>query len=598
MKTRNILLGMVAFLMLFATSCVNDQDSGLVAEGTSMVSFSVKTPQIASRSVNPLTLQYAVYAVTTGEDESKELNELEGLRVENGVIEGGTANVKLNLMAGKTYSIIFWAAAEDAPYEVDFVNKKVTVNYENSFCNSGNGDAFFAYHEFEVSETLTTDITLRRPVAQLNVGTSDLDEAMVLNYDASLTKVKVSKLYTTLDLLDGTVGDALENVTFAVQETVAKSGIVFPVEGFDNLAMNYVLVGEKTTVDVEFVYTCGGVEETRVIGSVPLQRNYKTNIYGQILTKQVTLNIDLEDYEGEEFNEDLSVAKISETKDFEDALEEKVECVKLVENITYSGTINNEVDVNLNKKEFNIGSGIKLTSSLAMGDGKCIFDNQKYIDVRLAQPEVEEEIRTLTFENVDFINNYRTKTSNNSGTERVKEVLKITADYVGNTKVNVIFKNCTFDNARIAFDAQSGGKDLYIDVTFENCTFNALTRTEKLIEVKNYVKGVVNINKCTFNVNLTASNTQLIACSNSSNTSVTINVSNTTLKANKAVAYTYNSELGETEVDNVKIDYYGVSNCYLWDSRQLPGGYSKILDKGGNSVSSDDGITVLLEKTN
>lgn len=306
---------MVAFLMMFATSCSNDLDSGMIATGeTSLVSFSVETPKIASRAYdNPLKLQYAVYVVAEGEEETEVLQELEGLRVNDAVIEGGSTSIKLNLVAGKTYKVIFWAAGENAPYAVDFENKQVVVSSESAFFNEASADAFFACHEFTVADDQTDaeSVTLVRPVAQLNIGTADLDVAADLGYDPEKTTVKVSKIYTTLNLLDGTV-DGEKEITFTAKSNTAESSIDFPVAGYDNLAMSYMLVGlDKKVVDIEFTYYLGEMQETRTIGSVPVQRNYKTNIYGSILTKEVDVNVNLEDFWGEE-NVDTNLPEIAE----------------------------------------------------------------------------------------------------------------------------------------------------------------------------------------------------------------------------------------------------------------------------------------------
>ena len=58
--------------------------------------------------------------------------------------------------------------------------------------------------------------------------------------------------------------------------------------------MNYLLVNsQKEVVDIEFGYTesDAAAAKTRTVGSVPVQRNYRTNIYGQLLTSDVDINV-------------------------------------------------------------------------------------------------------------------------------------------------------------------------------------------------------------------------------------------------------------------------------------------------------------------
>jgi hypothetical protein len=46
-------------------------------------------------------------------------------------------------------------------------------------------------------------------------------------------------------------------------------------------------------IDIEFGYTDSNAAaaKTRIVGSVPVQRNYRTNVYGQLLTSQVGFNV-------------------------------------------------------------------------------------------------------------------------------------------------------------------------------------------------------------------------------------------------------------------------------------------------------------------
>lgn len=64
----------------------------------------------------------------------------------------------------------------------------------------------------EVTEPKT--IELRRPFAQLNFATSDLEAAKKAGFEFGGSRVKVSNVYTKLNLLNGTASDGQE-VTFA-----------------------------------------------------------------------------------------------------------------------------------------------------------------------------------------------------------------------------------------------------------------------------------------------------------------------------------------------------------------------------------------------
>ena len=114
---KKLLFGMMAALTL-AASCQNDFDYVPNGEETAQVTFNVGTPEIATRAFSDgataRVLQYAVY--------DAEGNELTDLTVTDAEIHGSTT-VNLQLTTGNTYSVIFWAAAENAPLHRGFRRK-------------------------------------------------------------------------------------------------------------------------------------------------------------------------------------------------------------------------------------------------------------------------------------------------------------------------------------------------------------------------------------------------------------------------------------------------------------------------------------------
>ena len=285
---KKILLGLSAFAMLFATSCQNNQGFDTTVGETSTVTFAVETPEIATRAYSDGTtatvLQYAVYDAAG--------NELTDLTVTDATING-TTTVNLQLTTGNTYSVIFWAAAEGAPYTVDFAAKTMTVDYTNATSNDEARDAFYKYHTFTVTGAQTETIELKRPFAQLNIGTADYAASTSAGYTPVNSAVTVKSIYNTLNLWDGEVSGETE-VTYDYA-AIAKNE-AFPVAGYEYLAMNYLLVAaDKALVDVEFAYTetDATAAKTRTVGSVPVQRNYRTNIYGNLLTSDVDINVEI-----------------------------------------------------------------------------------------------------------------------------------------------------------------------------------------------------------------------------------------------------------------------------------------------------------------
>ena len=343
--TKKLMFAMMAATMVFATSCENDLDIASASK-TSTVSFKIDAPEIASRAysdgLSATVLQYAVY------EGDKELTDL---TVTNGEIHGSTT-VNLQLVTGNTYSVIFWAANENAPYTVDFANQTMSVDYSAVASNNENYDAFYKYHTFTVNGAQTESIELKRPFAQINVGTNDYDEAKSAGYEPKYSAVTVNNIYNTLNLKDGAVSGE-QSVTFGFN--AVPQGETFPVDGYDYLAMNYVLVAaEKALVEVEFSYTedQAANAKTRTVGSVPVQRNYRTNIYGQLFTSDVDVNVTIEpDYDEPANEADLLqlIAALGGTY-------EATENIDLTDETIPQLQIDNSMIMNMNGFEFAAGN--------------------------------------------------------------------------------------------------------------------------------------------------------------------------------------------------------------------------------------------------
>ena len=299
---KKLMFLMVAFSMMFATSCQSNAELSTVNGGDlSTVSFKINSPVIASRAysdgLSATHLQYALYDAAG--------NELTDLTVTDGTILGST-NIELKLVVGVTYSAIFWAAAPNAPYTIDFAQKKLSIDYSAVTSNNEALDAFYKYETFTVTDNMAMTVELKRPFAQLNIGTSDLAAAKSAGYAVSQSKVNVP-VYTELDLATG-IATNQTNVEFALANIPV--GETFPVTGYDYLAMNYLLVNaDKEVVDVTFSYTNGTVENGRTVGSVPVQRNHRTNIYGELLTNTTDITVVIvPEYDVDDYNKEVTNA--------------------------------------------------------------------------------------------------------------------------------------------------------------------------------------------------------------------------------------------------------------------------------------------------
>ncbi len=231
----------------------------------------------------------------------------------------------LHLVTGKTYNVVFWAQSPKAKnsdgdeyFTLDTQNSTVTVNYDAiKYLNVEDVDAFFCNKSIPVTGAASITAELKRPFAQINVGTSDINEAGLSSKTLSTT-MSVSSVYESFDLKDGKVIGNPTTTAVPFAETVrpnqGKGSSDTDYENFpvgtpgqyEYLAMAYVLMGtDKMTTDVELAFYDGGTKfhELSVPGA-PVQRNYRTNIFGALLTSTIDFTININPiYDGNYFEE-------------------------------------------------------------------------------------------------------------------------------------------------------------------------------------------------------------------------------------------------------------------------------------------------------
>lgn len=285
----------IAAAALLVTSCNDEMDNGLKTGDEGTVTFTAQLPsEMGTRAfADGLTakhLQYAVYEAGQSTplpvfgDETTVVGEAE--------MDNLKQTVSLKLTTGKTYDVIFWAdATTDSPYTFNPASQEVSVDYSKVNNNSDNCDAFFKKETITVSGNQSVDVKLTRPFAQVNIGTDDFDAAKASGLEVTQTEV-VAKAFATLNLATGKVADEADR-TFTMKAIPTASDGEFPVAGgYKYLSMDYLLVGaDKATVDVAFNY---GGPQSRTFTNVPVQRNYRTNIYGSLLTNTTDFNVVIE----------------------------------------------------------------------------------------------------------------------------------------------------------------------------------------------------------------------------------------------------------------------------------------------------------------
>ena len=223
----------------------------------------------------------------------------------SGAVEDCRAELEVALVMDQTFQFIFWAQNEnaDGPYSWTDL-KKVNVDYSKFTVNNKDCyDAFYAVATI-VADGEDKVVRLYRPFAQLNFGATRMN-ADFGDFTITSNSVTVSKYASAFDTVGG---KAVDYVNAPVTFTAATGGLV-QAETQDNkdlqvgeaayywVAMNYLLVpsDQSTTVNVEASFTTKVGTVKHKIPNVPLNKNYRTNIVGDLFTSTAQLNIVVEE---------------------------------------------------------------------------------------------------------------------------------------------------------------------------------------------------------------------------------------------------------------------------------------------------------------
>lgn len=285
---------------MLANSCSDDNNVPQADSSLAQVTFKVSADGALTRAISDgATVDELVYRVF--DKNGNPIDSLPLVKVAAADLSSGHT-VALTLAKGQTYKVAFWAQkAGNTAYTVKD-NMQVEVNYSGAN-NDESRDAFFNAVEITVNGDVAQTVELKRPFAQLNVGTTtaDWDAAVASGATFDESKVTVKQAATTLNVLDGKVSGAADvNFTYA-----AKPGESLKVdadgngtkENYEYLSMSYILPNDatdgtqKTLASAEFTFKTESGTEIVVkngLQNLPLQRNYRTNIVGNILSGTTT----------------------------------------------------------------------------------------------------------------------------------------------------------------------------------------------------------------------------------------------------------------------------------------------------------------------
>lgn len=284
-----------AAMSVLAIACAKEQvgpGEGAMVEAT----FSVDVPGVigtkAGEGTKATKLYYQVF-----DAEGAPFTDLP-MKVKD--INGSTT-VNFQLIKDQTYNFVFWAQTAEAGYYTVTDLRTITANYEGKNSNDENFDAFFAVEKaITINGPITKTVTLKRPFAQINVATTGVLKAgettVNVDFTGATSAVTVKDVPTVFSPLTDELSSRVNALQFA---SAAIPGGDFAVTGstetYKYLAVNYVFAPVDGTVyDVEAALNVAGKDVTVKVPSVPAKRNYRTNIYGNLLTTTADFNVEID----------------------------------------------------------------------------------------------------------------------------------------------------------------------------------------------------------------------------------------------------------------------------------------------------------------
>lgn len=490
---KKLFLGMFAAAgILLATSCQNDELDAVQTGNEATVSFTLGVEGgVQTRAISDgLTANRLVYAVF--DEEGNRITSI--AKVDKDANFPTTENI--TLAKGQTYKVAFWAQYSATSAYVLDDDMNLTIDYTNSANNDENRDAFFKTETFTVTGNAQIDVVLKRPFAQINLGVTDTDwdAAVASGIEIATSKVVIKNAFTNMDLIDGSVSGETE-VVYDFGATPKSSNEVLKVdldndgtaEEYHYLSMSYILVdAQKSTLqDLDFTFhpiSGNDIVFGEGLNNVPVQRNWRTNIIGQILTGNIDFNISIDPiYDGEYNNGTAVPVELNGVyySTIEDALAKAVD----------------EDVINLGASDYTLPGEIRLKDN-ATGTITFVGEGEKTVINGSANAS-----------GINVIMKDLTWTSPSTGydtpfihaTSVSFENCNITGQYYAQSGAPHTFRSCTID-------PQTGYLYTYAsNCTFENCTFKS--SKGKALQVYNDGNEgtfTVNINNCTFTADQTA----------------------------------------------------------------------------------------------
>ena len=479
---KKILLFASAIAGLFLASC---QREGLEPVGGNTVTITVEAPgaintKAIADGTNVNEVHYAVYKTNSNEDYSIDNSGAIDGPLAQGVVEMNNkrASVNFDLLQDQNYTVIFWAQVKDAGHynlgdlRTIEVAKEVAGNDETRA-------AFFARYDFSTFEHKDHVVTLRRPFAQLNLLTTQeslnpVQEGQTQGYtiDVKTSEVIVKGLSTSFNTLTGLAPAGDETFTFVMADTPEEQGqetLTVNDKAYHYVSMNYFFVPEdEKLVDIEYTVVTDKGNIGHEIVAVPVKENYRTNVIGNLLTKETTFEIIVDpNFDGETVidGEDyITVTSIEGLQHAIDNAPKGTTSIIFANDIVGNATILQKENVNLiingndNKFDgiFAVNGGGRASGAETLTFQSINFETAGSDFTFISAPsKVGNQYNyshNVTIEDCTFTGNQTVGAASFTGT------------------YDLVMKNCSADNMHSILQVQSCDNNVLVDgITVNNC---------------------------------------------------------------------------------------------------------------------------------
>ena len=435
---------LAAGLALTLTAC--QKDEGVVSDTTSSSSFTVTIPQNGTRAV---TDDFG--AGTSANRCILEIYRNDKLynRIEKGVTGETVTFDDLRLVAPQTYDFVFWADCAEGS-EGSFTDKTYNTANLKSITeigpfvgNSDERDAFFAHETFEVTGSFSRPVTLKRPFGLLVVKTNDLNEIRDEALKPTGYEVAFKGLPTTFNALTGEVSGSAD-VSYKATEFAKTDGTI---------SMDFLWATESGAALSDFTMTFynGGTEicTNDAFTNIPIRRNYRTNVSGNLLTRKGTISVTIDPEFDENSPIEKVIAEVESAADVKAALESGATDI-VVKNLTNAA--GNEIVI------------------------PQIYATDNNVKISLTLPETSNPVTVK----------YDDRTGGTGNTEAPANIT-ITANTTGKLTINTPESTVTLQGSFGEIDATTAGETLIVP---EGVTVKTLNVNKGNVEIYGAVENI------------------------------------------------------------------------------------------------------------